>query len=92
MGKMTVRTRKPKKLREWVNYSSHKDLKKHLLYTVPEIAEATLLPQSSLYAALKYSEVVLDKHLERREKDYAWPQFENEAHKRSSVFLSKPII
>jgi len=92
MGKTKMRARKPKKLREWVNCSSHKDLKKHLLYTVPEIAEATLLPQSSLYAALKYSDVILDKHLQRREKDYAWPQFETEAHKRSAVFLSKPIL
>ena len=87
-----MRTRKPKKLRQWVNYSSHRDLKKHLRYTVPEISEATLLPHSSLYSALKHSEVILDKHLQRREKDYAWPQFENEAHKRSSVYLSKPII
>ncbi len=89
---MTVRTRKPKKLREWLNCSSHKDLKKHLRYTVPELGEATLLPQSSLYAALKYSDVILDKHLQRREKDYAWPQFETEAHRRSALYLSKPIL
>ena len=82
--------------RRWFSMVNHMDLRKGREYTITELLSLESfedIPRKTLYSRLSKTDCILQRHIKNitlARYGAVWPQFERQADRISSWYLSKP--
>ena len=82
--------------RRWMSMLDHMDLIKGREYTITELMALESfedIPRKTLYSRLSKTDCILQRHIKKitlARYGAVWPQFERQADRISSWYLSKP--